>query len=84
MTQRPAVVIHTDGACSGNPGPGGWGAILTSGKHRKEISGGEAMTNGCPSAYFFLSDLMAPRASSSARSFSGWPACPRSQCHWTS
>jgi ribonuclease HI len=44
MMQRPAVVIYTDGACSGNPGPGGWGAILTSGRHRKEISGGEAMT----------------------------------------
>jgi ribonuclease HI len=38
------VVIHTDGACSGNPGPGGWGAILESGAHRKEIKGGEAMT----------------------------------------
>lgn len=38
------VVIYTDGACSGNPGPGGWGAILTYGKHRKEIFGGEAET----------------------------------------
>ena len=38
------VVIYTDGACSGNPGPGGWGAILTYGKHRKELSGGEANT----------------------------------------
>ena len=38
------VIIHTDGACSGNPGPGGWGAILQSGEHRKELSGGEAMT----------------------------------------
>ena len=44
MTQKPAVVIYTDGACSGNPGPGGWGAILISGKHRKEICGGEAVT----------------------------------------
>ena len=41
---RPEVVIFTDGACSGNPGPGGWGAILTSGAHRKELSGGEAHT----------------------------------------
>jgi ribonuclease HI len=40
----PKVVIHTDGACSGNPGPGGWGAVLTSGRHRKELSGGEAKT----------------------------------------
>jgi ribonuclease HI len=41
---KPVVVIHTDGACSGNPGPGGWGAILASGKHRKEIFGGEPLT----------------------------------------
>ena len=40
----PTVDIFTDGACSGNPGPGGWGAILRSGKHEKEISGGEAAT----------------------------------------
>jgi ribonuclease HI len=44
MAEKPAVVIYTDGACSGNPGPGGWGAILIAGPHRKEISGGEAVT----------------------------------------
>lgn len=38
------VVIYTDGACSGNPGPGGWGAILTFGDHEKEISGSEPHT----------------------------------------
>jgi len=38
------VTIYTDGACSGNPGPGGWGAILLYGTHKKEISGGEAET----------------------------------------
>ena len=38
------VDVFTDGACSGNPGPGGWGAILRSGAHEKEISGGERMT----------------------------------------
>jgi ribonuclease HI len=38
------VVIWTDGACSGNPGPGGWGAVLTYGGHVKELSGGEADT----------------------------------------
>ncbi len=38
------VVIHTDGACSGNPGPGGWGAILDYKGTRKELSGGEANT----------------------------------------
>ncbi|HTO41534.1 MAG TPA: RNase H family protein, partial [Rhizomicrobium sp.] len=36
------IDIFTDGACSGNPGPGGWGAILRSGGHEREISGGEA------------------------------------------
>ena len=38
------VIIHTDGACSGNPGPGGWGAILEYNGTRKELSGGEAET----------------------------------------
>ncbi len=38
------VTIYTDGACSGNPGPGGWGAILMYGEHKKELSGGEAQT----------------------------------------
>ena len=38
------VTIYTDGACSGNPGPGGWGAILEYGGRRKELSGGEAET----------------------------------------
>ena len=38
------VTIYTDGACSGNPGPGGWGALLISGSHRKEMMGGEAHT----------------------------------------
>ncbi|MBQ4089249.1 MAG: ribonuclease HI [Clostridia bacterium] len=38
------VTIYTDGACSGNPGPGGWGAILMYGEHKLEISGGEAYT----------------------------------------
>ena len=38
------VIIYTDGACSGNPGPGGWGAILMIGDHKKEISGGKKDT----------------------------------------
>lgn len=42
--ERPQVVIYTDGACSGNPGPGGWGALLTFGKHEKEIFGGAPHT----------------------------------------
>ncbi|MGI9421882.1 MAG: ribonuclease HI [Hyphomicrobiaceae bacterium] len=41
---RPEVTIYTDGACSGNPGPGGWGVILISGPHRKELCGGEPET----------------------------------------
>jgi ribonuclease HI len=43
MTEQ-RVTIHTDGACSGNPGPGGWGAILTFGDHEKELNGGEPHT----------------------------------------
>ncbi|MCI9058008.1 MAG: ribonuclease HI [Oscillospiraceae bacterium] len=38
------ITIYTDGACSGNPGPGGWGAILQYGPHTKEMSGGEKNT----------------------------------------
>jgi ribonuclease HI len=38
------VVIYTDGACKGNPGPGGWGALLSSGGHSKELFGGEPLT----------------------------------------
>jgi ribonuclease HI len=38
------VSLYTDGACSGNPGPGGWAALLESGSHRRELSGGEAAT----------------------------------------
>ena len=39
-----AVTVYTDGACSGNPGPGGWGAVLLYGSNRKEISGGAPAT----------------------------------------
>ena len=41
MTELPLVEIFTDGACKGNPGPGGWGAILRSGDKERELSGGE-------------------------------------------
>ena len=44
MSDLSPVVIYTDGACSGNPGPGGWGAILTYGETSKEIFGGEPVT----------------------------------------
>ena len=42
MSER--VVIYTDGACKGNPGPGGWGAWLATGGHEKELCGGEKLT----------------------------------------
>ena len=38
------IQIYTDGACKGNPGPGGWGALLVSGDNEKELFGGEAST----------------------------------------
>ena len=38
------VILYTDGACSGNPGPGGWGALLTYGGHEKELNGAETLT----------------------------------------
>ena len=44
MAQVTEVTIYTDGACSGNPGPGGWAAILIAGNYKKELSGGEALT----------------------------------------
>jgi ribonuclease HI len=40
----PEVEIATDGACKGNPGPGGWGAVIRSGRHEKDMSGGEVQT----------------------------------------
>ena len=43
-TAHPHVIIYSDGACSGNPGPGGWGTVLISGTHRKELQGGEPLT----------------------------------------
>ena len=42
MSDLPHVEIFTDGACKGNPGPGGWGAVLRSGGKERELSGGEA------------------------------------------
>ena len=44
MKQIRDVNLYTDGACKGNPGPGGWGAILVAGGREKELSGGEANT----------------------------------------
>ena len=44
MTDQTTVDIYTDGACKGNPGPGGWGALLRYGAQEKELFGGEPMT----------------------------------------
>ena len=44
MTSRPRVIIYTDGSSRGNPGPGGYGAVLMSGKHRKELAEGFVLT----------------------------------------
>jgi len=44
VSEKPRVTIYSDGACQGNPGPGGWGAIIRFGKHEKELSGGEKDT----------------------------------------
>lgn len=44
MSDKPDVKIYTDGACWGNPGPGGWAAILISGRHKNEICGAELQT----------------------------------------
>ena len=44
MAELTKVTIYTDGACSGNPGPGGWGAILSASGKSRELSGGEALT----------------------------------------
>ncbi len=44
MSEMPLVIMATDGACKGNPGPGGWGVVIRSGAHEKELSGGEPGT----------------------------------------
>ncbi len=44
MAAEELIEIYTDGACKGNPGPGGWGVLLTMGQHKKEMCGGEAET----------------------------------------
>lgn len=44
LSSKPKVIIYTDGACSGNPGPGGWGALLQYNAHKKEIYGSESET----------------------------------------
>ena len=44
MANETPIIIYTDGACRGNPGPGGWGALLQAGPHEKALCGGDAHT----------------------------------------
>ena len=44
LNQKPPIYLYTDGAASGNPGPGGYGVVLKCGEHEKEMSGGFALT----------------------------------------
>ena len=44
MTDRPSLHLWTDGACKGNPGPGGWGVLMTYGEHTRELYGGDPLT----------------------------------------
>ena len=44
MTAESSVIVYTDGACSGNPGPGGWAALIIDDGHERELSGGEPLT----------------------------------------
>jgi len=58
IADKPEVTIYTDGACRGNPGPGGWGAILKHGQHEKALSGGEvATTNNRMELFAVISGL---------------------------
>ena len=62
---KPKVDMFTDGACSGNPGPGGWAAILRSGTAEKEITGGElATTNNRMELLAVINGLRALKSSS--------------------
>ena len=53
------ITIHTDGACDGNPGPGGWAALLRYGNHVRELTGGErATTNNRMELHAAISGIM--------------------------
>ena len=65
------VTIYTDGACSGNPGPGGWGAILMYGAHKRELSGGErATTNNRMELFAAIQGLSALKESCAVNLYS--------------
>ena len=76
VSEKPLVMIHTDGACSGNPGPGGWGAILKFGEVEKELKGGEAhTTNNRMELMAAISALEALKKPCSGRSLHRQPVC---------
>ena len=69
------ITIYTDGACSGNPGPGGWGAILQYGPHTKEMSGGEKnTTNNRMELTGVITALEALKSSTPTASMSSTPS----------
>ena len=75
VSGKPHVTIFTDGACSGNPGPGGWGAILRFGDVEKELKGGEAhTTNNRMELMAAISALDAPKTSCVRHLTTGTPA----------
>ncbi len=62
MNGAKKVTAHTDGACDGNPGPGGWAAVLRAGEHMRELTGGEpATTNNRMEVVAAISALQALR-----------------------
>ena len=68
MTEFKIVEIATDGACKGNPGPGGWGALIRHGETEKEISGGERnTTNNRMELRAAIEDRTAPGTSGAVR-----------------
>ena len=69
------VTIYTDGACSGNPGPGGWGAILQYGKAEKELSGSEPSTTNNRMELLGVITASRPQGAVLGRSVFGQQVC---------
>jgi ribonuclease HI len=79
------VEIYTDGACRGNPGPGGWAAVLTAGEHKKEISGAQAQTtNNRMELQAVISALQALKRSSEVRLYTDSQYVRRGVLEWLS
>ncbi|ORA33469.1 ribonuclease HI [Mycobacterium aquaticum] len=69
-TATQTIVIYTDGACHGNPGPGGWGAVLRFGAHEKQLYGGETVTTN--NRMELLAAIMALEAITTAHPVQLW------------